>query len=310
MKDMKLLMESWRKFTNEQDDNTEQAPAAPLFPGVGNYEQYIDWLGSNVQDPKTQAFLKAGEEQYDGNSGDDVFQIKKVAIPVVKLKPTQNEIGVEGSLKWPIKKIPKQFVQYAGAEEPITPPSKEGTEPIVTFNGSWVIDGHHRWSTLYACNANAKIVCYNITNPNLKPVEMLKAVQAAIAKEAGKVPREPASGVNLLKSDEATIKGWIVKNAHPQLMELINASPNVKAKVMNAQQDLKEAPVWSSEPEGEQEPEGASLGDVRLVANYVWKNVSVIQKKCQACSRRSCARPYATNWQCSKLEEDPAEWRN
>ena len=52
--------------------------------------------------------------------------------------------------------------------------------PVVTYNGKYVIDGHHRWSQVYAANPDAKVPTIDIRG-NLKPSEMLKVVHAAIA---------------------------------------------------------------------------------------------------------------------------------
>jgi len=295
---MKELMEGFKRYLKE----AEEAPAAKDTGGVdprkafndAQYEKYVTWLGSNASDPKVQKFLNYGLDKYDGDGNDDAFAIKKVAIPVVKLKPTQNEIGVEGSLIWPLKKNPAQFVEYAGATGAVMPPSAEGKEPIVTFNGQWVIDGHHRWSTLYACNAKASIVCFNITaNFKLGPLGALKAVQTAIAKEIGKVPQESASGANLLEAGEADVKGWIKQNLNPQVISLVKEDSAVNAKVFGGaaeEQAVTEAvadyiPGTSANKMKKAMASGEfseeSNKATALIANYVWGNVSVMQKSAQ-----------------------------
>jgi len=299
---MKKLFESWRNVCSDYNKKVlkelqrEEDEAAAVESPIGHfksdqYEKYVSWLGNNAKDPKVATFLNYGLSKYDGSEDDDAFSIKTVAIPVVKLKPTQNEIGIEGSLKWPIKKNPKQFIQYAGATKPVTPPSGPGkTDPIVTFDGQWVIDGHHRWSTLYACNAGASIVCNNITaNFKLGPIGMLKTVQAAIAREVGGIPQESASGANLLTAGEEEVKGWIDANMNPKLPAMVGASPEVSAKVFGVK-TKKEQPVteaedstlaWSSETAAQSEAGEGVGSDVvgrTAIANYVWKNVRVIQQ--------------------------------
>jgi len=293
---VKELLEGYKRYLKE----AEEAPVAKDTSGVdprkafndAQYEKYVTWLGSNASDPKVQKFLSHGLNKYDGDGNDDAFAIKKVAIPVVKLKPTQNEIGVEGSLIWPLKKNPDQFVEYAGATGPVMPPSGPNQkEPIVIFNGQWVIDGHHRWSTLYACNAKASIVCFNITaNFKLGPLGALKAVQTAIAKEIGKVPQESASGANLLEAGEADVKGWINKNLNPQVIPLIKKDPAVSAKVFGTKEPTVTEGIADMIPgtSANKMKKAIASGegfegspDVVAVANYVWGNVSVMQKSAQ-----------------------------
>ena len=63
-------------------------------------------------------------------------------IPVVELKPTQNEVDIDKSLAWPMIRAPDNFISYANGNNQAFVVG----EPIVTYNGMYVIDGHHRWS--------------------------------------------------------------------------------------------------------------------------------------------------------------------
>ena len=295
---MKKLMEGFKVNMEKIMEQEAEAEAAPEDTGgvdpreafrTAQYEKYVTWLGKNAKDLKVQKFLNYGLSKYDGDQGDDAFAIKKVAIPVVKLRPTQNEVGIEGSLKWPLKKNIAQFIEYAGATEPVMPPSADGKEPIVTFDGQWVIDGHHRWSTLYACNAKASIVCYNITaNFELGPLGALKAVQTAIAKDIGKVPVESASGANLLKAGEEVVKGWIKQNADPKLIPLIKKNPAVNAKVFGTEEQtvaegLADYIPGTSANKMKKAMDSGEFSEesneaIAQIANYIWGNVSVMQK--------------------------------
>ena len=88
----KKIIKSFIKEDAEQDVKN-------LLIKVRNYDQFVAQLGDLAKDPKVQAFIKAGKA--DGDQSDDQLVATKAQIPVVNLRPTQNEIDVNGSLKWP-----------------------------------------------------------------------------------------------------------------------------------------------------------------------------------------------------------------
>ena len=111
------------------------------------YESFVNALGNNASDPKMHAFIGAGLK--DGDMDDDKFEFNpSQAIPVKALKPTQQEVDVDKSLSWPLEKEPEAFVAYTTSNGPFTLGS-----PIVTFNGEYVIDGHHRWAAVVNVDA-------------------------------------------------------------------------------------------------------------------------------------------------------------
>jgi len=119
------------------------------------YEDFVTTLAGNAADPKVRAFISAG--QLDDSGDDDKFRFTERAISVDELLPTQNEIDVDKSLKYPMKN-PVDFLNYVNGEGEAFAPGG----PIVTYDGKYVIDGHHRWSQVYACNSRAKIQAIDI----------------------------------------------------------------------------------------------------------------------------------------------------
>ena len=100
------------------------------------YPDYVKILNKMLDDPKAKTLLEDG---FGGDLGDTKFVFKVKLIKPLKLRPTQNEIDVDKSVKHSLtnsdnmKDLFKDEIITAGM-------------PLVTFRGNYVIDGHHRWS--------------------------------------------------------------------------------------------------------------------------------------------------------------------
>tara|TARA_R100001126_G_C4845716_1_gene159318 strand:+ start:78 stop:998 length:921 start_codon:yes stop_codon:yes gene_type:complete len=265
-KNQKMLFENWRKFLNE-----EETPIEKML-GTEEYTSFVDRLGANIQDPKVQSVLSSGLK--DASKSDDVFGFEDIAIPVVNLKPTQMEIDIDKSMAFPYVKNPKSFIAQVSSDGPFTPGSR-----IITFNGQYIIDGHHRWSGIYVCNKNASINATNLTAEGLTPEDVLKAVQMAIGVQAKKIPIQTVEGSNLLKMSKNDIAGWIKKNVGKGLYAAIEANPEVKQLILN------------SAKSGEEEiQELAHMSGALLqggLINYAWSNVASMRQTSQAVAPKS-----------------------
>ena len=269
-----LIFEGWRRFLNEQDEQPAPAPdteAGGMEALLGkSYTSFVQWLGGNIKDPKTQALISSGLE--DGDKGDDTFGFQSTPIAVAALKPTQSEIDVDKSLAFPLVKDPAQFIEKVVSNGPFTV-----VEPIITYNGKWIIDGHHRWSTVYACNKNASINAINITIEGVDPMDVLKAVQMAIGQQAGKIPVQSVEGTNLLEMGQKDISRWIDNKVPQQFYAVIEKNP----KVLNL---LKSAVLGgSNEKEKPQKVTEAMAAAIlqRGLTNYIWSNVASMRKTSQ-----------------------------
>ena len=220
---------------------------------AGSYEKFVAQLGSNAQDTKIQALLNKGKE--DGQPADEIISLKDTAIAVQDLRPTQNEIALDKSLSFPLTN-PKSAMQCL----------KGGTvaiagKRIVTAKGQYVIDGHHRWSQLYAMNKEASIAVTDMDSKAVsKPVDFLKVTQLAIAADIGKVPTATAKGSkNLITISEADLKEYVRKTITKDVMKVF-----VKAGVVKAN-SFKDA-------------DNLSGTNLEQAANYIWANVQQMQK--------------------------------
>ena len=149
-------------------------------------------LSKIIGDKKVQAILKAGQK--DGDKNDDKLPYSRIdALPVVDLQPTQREIGFDQSV------LNLLTDPYKSLESFLKGKANVGG-PIVTYAGKYIIDGHHRWSQVFAANPKATLLSLDIqAKPGFSHTDVLKAVHGAIAADIGKVPAANPEGVNLLK---------------------------------------------------------------------------------------------------------------
>jgi hypothetical protein len=177
---MKVLMENWRKFVNEE--------FPPDFSKL-KVEPVVDFLNSpEGQDPKVRAMLGRGTQ--DGHPGDEVIEVNEDAKPLVgKLFPTQREISLMKSIGWPLSTLDSVTNSLTGD---ITGKGKK----IVTA-GNLVIDGHHRWSSTWAtAGKNPPINAVDVQFPGARALNKLAVAQVAIAAtmdpDAGNIPSASA----------------------------------------------------------------------------------------------------------------------
>lgn len=225
----------------EEDDAAYEGKLKSIFKK--DYASFVAALGSFAKDSKFREFVKQSDEHRS--------TVKLTAIPVVNLIPTQNEIDVDKSLKFPLTEAPAAQYALKGGNVKVA-------APIITFNGKYVIDGHHRWSQLYAINKEAKIVAYDFTNPEIKnPLDALKATQLAIiGAGASKIPSNKVEGDNLLKMEEKKVKYY----------------------VMNT---ITQAVLYAFEESGKVEAEGDDTAFRKAVADYISANVKSMQQTSQ-----------------------------
>jgi len=148
-------------------------------------------LSKIIGDKKVQAVLNAGLA--DGDPNDDKLPYSRVTLNVMDLKPTQKEIGFDQSV------LNILTDQYGSLDTFLQGKANVGG-PIVTYDGQYIIDGHHRWSQVFAANPKAKMLSLDIkAKSGYSHTDILKAVHAAIAADLGKVPEANPKGINLLK---------------------------------------------------------------------------------------------------------------
>lgn len=221
-----------------REDETTDAVKDTLK--TSDYETFVAQLGDAIKDPKVKAVLAAGEE--DGVPADEKITLTDGELDVTALRPTQNEIALDKSLTYPLTDVKSAESCLKGGTVAIA------GKRIITAEGSYIVDGHHRWSQLYAMNKDAKIAVTDMVSRDLKnPLDFLKITQVAIAADLGKVPTATAKGSkNLITISEKDLKDFVIATISDDVLEVF--------KKYNKATSKEEA------------------------ANYIWANVQSMQK--------------------------------
>ena len=165
-----------------------------------SYEELGDELEEVVSDPKLYALLKEGFG--NGELAKVKMSTQPTAIAVTQLLPTQSEIGLDNSLKYPLSQDCSKLFN-----SPITI-----VAPIVTYRKTFVIDGHHRWSQLYMMNPNAKITAINFNYSEQSPFRALRNFQGAIAVAHKEVPKQYSKVNNVYEMSDSAIEKYVDEN--------------------------------------------------------------------------------------------------
>lgn len=181
----------------ETSSNKERRDELEKWLKGKDYPDYVNTLNKMLRDPKAKTLLQDG---FGGDLGDTKFTFRVRQIKPLTLRPTQNEIDVDKSIKHAITQ----------SENMARDMNKHGiiiaNMPIVTFRGNYVIDGHHRWSECAMINPEGTMTCFDY-DADISPIQMLKAVQgniaAALAKrdEDPEIPSNKTVGPNLFSKD-------------------------------------------------------------------------------------------------------------
>ena len=168
-----------------------------------SYPEAVKYIDEIVKDEKLKFLLSLG---FGGPLANVKLQSREIAIPIVNLLPTQHEIDLSKSLIYTLNGKSDLSVFFSS---PVTV-----VAPLVTFNGTFIIDGHHRWSQAYCTNPDETISCIDFTG-KLSPIQILKAVQATIGSNLGKLPSSTLDGQNMYETSREQIRKYIDDNLSP-----------------------------------------------------------------------------------------------
>jgi len=201
-----------------------------------SYSEFIAKLGNNIKDSKFQNAIKL-------LSSFRSVTYNNLETPVTQLLPTQNEIDIDGSLKYPLMDPYTTEVYLKGGIVAVA-----GKKIVTANNGKFIIDGHHRWSQLYIINPKAMIVSFDLTDIK-NPMYALEYTQLGIAGQIGYVPTSSVKGTNLLLATKKQIYDYILKNITKPVVDIF-------VKI------LKFNPV----------------NPIIEIQEYIWNNVKSMQK--------------------------------
>lgn len=122
---------------------------------------------------------------------------------VATLVPTQNEIDMDKSLKFPLTQASQLQTYFAGG---IIQPFGN---PIVTSNdGTYIVDGHHRWSAIVLINPYTQVTALDLGYVPT-PQTALKEAQMGVVAQKGYLASETAPGDNLYTIEEPVFDAWV-----------------------------------------------------------------------------------------------------
>lgn len=191
------------KKVNEAEEKPKQESEKEITPSVKlsqmmsmSYPDFIKELTGQEPptqgeksaeiDPKVVAVLNAGLRDEQGPT-DEKIQVVRKTISVKNLFPTQSQIGLKDSIGY------VAFIKPENVLFPLKGAANFGGESILTANGKWILDGHHRWSQTYILNPEATIPCLDLTLSENDEKEILKVVQLAIASTYGAIVMKSAN---------------------------------------------------------------------------------------------------------------------
>lgn len=215
------------------------------------YEDSVEFVDKIVKDPKLKFLLSLG---YGGKFADLQLNIASIQLPVKNLIPTQSEIDMTNSLKYTLQGKDISTCFY----DPVVI-----IRPIITFNGKYVVDGHHRWSQIYLTNPKANLACLDISG-KLKPLDMLKAVQTTIGTNLGYLESRRVKGTSLYDASESVLRRYIESNiclkAENELKKMTGKEPIeylIKNCLMLAKNNkpIKNAPERGFMPQTSHDPQ-------------------------------------------------------
>ena len=171
------------------------------------YPQFVEDLRTKIKEPGFKAILAAGKE--DGTPEDEAFKPHPATPAAADLSPTQSEIDLGKSVGW-------CFTHPGDVEKMLNGGPWSGGDPIV-ISGNNVIDGHHRWSSVFVVDPTCKLTCVDISAGTADM--SLKLTQAAIAIKKGTIPFVKVdAGMNIYDLSFEQILDFFAKPGSPVSM--------------------------------------------------------------------------------------------
>lgn len=221
------IMESTNHSGKYTTSNKERKEELENWLKNKNYPDYVETLNKMLDDPKGKTLLQDG---FGGELGDTKFKFKVKYLKPLTLRPTQNEIDVDKSIKHALTKVDN-------IKNDFTNKIVIANMPLVTFRGNYVIDGHHRWSEGAMINPEGRMVCFDY-DADISPIQMLKAVQGNIAAalaerdEDPDIPSGKTNGPNLFDKEwnKEKIKEYVESKITDEVIEELKKQTKLEDK--------------------------------------------------------------------------------
>jgi len=159
----------------------------------------------------------------DGDIKDEQIKFSTANLSCTDMFPTQAEIGFGNSLDDIMTN--KFKVIDLCFKSPVKLGPSGGSPVLCAKVGGKVVilDGHHRWSSCFMTNRNAKMMCEIMEVPGGEDAEgALRIMQMAIAAKAGKVLTKDFEGTDLMASETDAVENYVVDNMNEEAVEKFN----------------------------------------------------------------------------------------
>ena len=167
----------------------------------------VAWLNGPGADPRVRALLNSGRK--DGSPEDEAANVTERGATLGELVPTQVEIELTKSIAFPLAKFNTMKKMISGGVQRVGPPDND----TIVISGNLIIDGHHRWSSLFSvAGPKAQIAAIDVQLPEKDAASVLSIVQTAIAATmtgGEPVPKAKAGGMNILGASKEQIASMI-----------------------------------------------------------------------------------------------------
>lgn len=236
------------------------------------------------KDPAAYDLIKTGGTQrgipnnsssntlLDQAAGPDPTKPQPYAAPfALKMNPTQNEINLDASLgnnQGPLRNADRLQEYFNGGV------IKPFNNVVTADNGTYIVDGHHRWSAIYLINPSVQIVAQDLGYVPA-PKVALKQAQFGVVADTGALKQSQAGAPNIYNVDELTkpvfntkISGYILGP------DSANPLPSANEVIATFGRNL---PEYKGRPEAW----NALDGDEKMtrIQDFIWQNVLLMREK-------------------------------
>lgn len=203
-----------------------EAPADDIKKvASANLAQSVSMLKKLASDEDMQSLLSKGAE--DGQPKDEVVKFSTANMSCTKMFPTQAEIGFGNSLDDLVYDKFKVIDSCFKSPVKLGPPPGSPVLCAKVGGKIFILDGHHRWSSCFMTNRNAKMMCDIMEVPTGQGAEgALRIMQMAIAAKAGKVLTKDFEGQDLMATGTDEVENYVADNMIESAIEKFNKYTN------------------------------------------------------------------------------------
>jgi len=181
-----VLFEQEEEITSAKEEKPSASNlGADLESAFNGGPEGVRAFMDNSKDEAVVDILSKASEEYDGDADDDKITIGgSVPVEVKGIGPTQQFIDLMQSVSFPLGS--------ADVLESAVTSKTSGAPGAISISGNAVLDGHHRWSGVFAITPDGVIQAKNFAFPGTVK-EKLAAAQMAVAAVKDS-PGQPSKG--------------------------------------------------------------------------------------------------------------------